>query len=143
MTTSVRTSTSAATHSTAALLRPLTTIGLGALILNLIPWGMGRIVGVDFVVAPPGDGTMVVGPISIGVMTLLPVAVGGVLTALAARRRPRVVSALAWIGLAIGIITLPMPYAVQASSGTHLVLASMHLITGLVWWATLRRVVSR
>lgn len=44
--------------------------------------------------------------------------------------RAAVRAALAAAGLAIGILSVVMPFAMQAAIGTQLALASMHVITG-------------
>ncbi|ANS79707.1 hypothetical protein SGUI_2311 [Serinicoccus hydrothermalis] len=114
-----------------------------SLVLNLLVWGLARLVGADFDVTRPGAGPMTVGPVMVAVMTVIPVALGGALTWFLGRTRPRAVTALAWVGLAIGLLTVPMPFTVEASATTQTALAAMHVVTGVVWWILLRRAVVR
>jgi len=105
----------------------------------LLIWAGALLAGADFEVSRPGAEPMTVGPVTIALMTVAPLLLGGVVLAVATRRSPRVHTVLGWLGLAIGILTAPMPFTVHAGTGTQVALAAMHLVTGVVWWLALRR----
>jgi hypothetical protein len=117
---------------------PLTTLVV-SLGLNLLIWAGAQLAGADFEVSRPGAQPMTVGPVTIALMTAAPVLLGSVVLAVATRRSPRAQPVLGWLGLVIGILTAPMPFTVQAGTGTQVTLAAMHLVSGAVWWLTLRR----
>ena len=72
-------------------------------------------------------------------MSVTPALLGGLALQFAARRGVRAWRAVGWLGLALGLLTVPMPLTVQASVGTTVTLSSMHVIAGLVWFAAIRR----
>ena len=43
------------------------------------------------------------------------------------------------VGLALGLITIVMPVSANATVATTMTLATMHLITGLVWFIVVWR----
>lgn len=108
------------------------------LLVNLLLWAGARAAGVDFVAESSGA-SLTIGPAPIAVMTLSPILIGGLALAAAAGRLSRGRDLLAWAGLGVGIITLPMPFTVVATTGTRAALAAMHLITGVTWWFVIRR----
>lgn len=109
-----------------------------AVVVNLVIFGIGTALDVDFVVIPPGDERVTVALPVVAVMTLVPLLVGGVLLAVAGRR-VGVWNVLAWIGLAVGLLSAvgPLDSAVQTSTGVTLAL--MHVVTGLAWFLAVRR----
>ena len=115
-----------------------------ALVGNGLALLVGTLAGADMEVLQPGASepvevgiamvaTMTVGPLLLGTIALLVAARWG------ARAWPKVWQALAWLGLAIGILTVFMPFTVEAGTDTRLTLASMHVTTGVVWFVALRR----
>lgn len=82
---------------------------------------------------------MQIGLGAVAVATLVPVLLGGLVLVVSAPRSRRAPGVLAWLGLAIGVLTVITPISAQADLGTKVVLASMHLTTGVVWWLALRR----
>lgn len=48
-------------------------------------------------------------------------------------------TALAWTGLALGIVTIAIPLIAQADTLARLTLAAMQVITGAAWWYAVRR----
>ncbi len=107
--------------------------------LNLLIWAGALLAGADFEVSRAGAEPMTVGAVTIALMTVAPLLLGGVVLALATRRSPRALTVLGWLGLAIGILTAPMPFTMLAGTGTQVALAAMHVVTGVVWWLALPR----
>ncbi len=121
----------------------IATVAATSVIGNAIVWAIGRGAGADFHVARPGQSAMTVNlPMVIGT-TLLPVVIGGLLLWWAARRTARGPRVLAWLGLAVGIVTVGAPFSMEALNSTRMSLAAMHILTGLVWWLAVRRVPTR
>jgi hypothetical protein len=118
---------------------------LAATILNSALWGLGRLLGVDFVVVPRGSAPADAQTISVGiiaVMTIVPVLLGSGLLAATRGASDRWWPRLAPAGLAVGIVTLAMPLAATASVGTKALLAAMHLVTGVIWFVQVRRAIT-
>lgn len=76
---------------------------------------------------------------SVLLMSIVPALLGGLLLWLAARRSVRAWHAVGWLGLALGLLTLPMPVTVMASTATTATPATMHVVAGVVWFAAVRR----
>lgn len=114
--------------------------GLFALVANLLVLGLGVTAGAGMSVVRTGTTEPVeVGVAVVAIMTIVPLLLGTAALAGSTRWGARGWVAVAWTGLAIGILTLVMPFGVEASTGTQLTLAAMHLITGLTWFTVLRR----
>lgn len=119
--------------------RPALIAGIGALVVNIVVWSVAALAGVDFEVTWGSTAPIRIGLVAVTLATILPIVIGGVILALTAPRSARAPTILAWLGLAIGVLTAAMPLAVQADPGTKIALATMHLVTGIVWWLTLRQ----
>ncbi|PVG80685.1 hypothetical protein DDE18_22050 [Nocardioides gansuensis] len=138
---SITTLAPARTRSAAAR---ATGVALAAAVLgNLVVWGAARLLGADFHVVRPDGAAFTVGAGPVVVFTVGSIVVGGLALVVASRLSTRAWSALAWLGLAIGILTVPMPFTVTADLDTQLALVVMHLLTGLAWFVALRRGVTR
>lgn len=108
--------------------------------VNLAVLGLGALLGADMRVAQSAGASVTeVGIGSVLLMSLVPALLGGLVLWPAARRGIRAWRAVGWLGLALGLLTLPMPIAVVASAGTTATLASMHVVAGVVWFAAVRR----
>lgn len=119
-----------------------TTAGTAAalgVVANLVVYGIARAAGTDFAVVRPDGVGFTVGPASVLLMSVVPLLLGGVALAVVARWGQRGWHWLAWIGLAIGLLTVVMPISTEASSGTTLALALMHVLTGVAWFVIVRR----
>jgi hypothetical protein len=122
--------------------RRVLAIGLVAAVLNTLLWGLGRSLGVDFVVVPPGRtpaDVLTIGAGTVAAMTVLPVLLGSGLLAATRGASERWWPRLALTGLLIGMVTVAMPLAATASTGTKVFLAAMHLVTGVTWFVQVRR----
>jgi hypothetical protein len=106
---------------------------LAAAVLNLIAYAVGSLAGVNWV----ANGQSVTW-IMVIFATLFPMAVGGAITFLLSRRWGKATLVMAWIGLAFGIVTLPAPLFAAENAAAGLALASMHVITGVVWFLAVR-----
>lgn len=123
-----------------------TTLAAAAVIAatNLGVLGVGHLAGADMRVAQTvGSTATQVGVGSVLLMSAVPAILGGLTLWLAARRGVRAWRAVGWLGLALGVLTIPMPFTVQASTGTSLTLASMHVLAGLVWLTAVHRAAVR
>lgn len=123
-----------------------TTLAAAAVIAatNLVVLGVGHLAGADMRVAQTAGSTATeVGVDSVLLMSAVPAILGGLTLWLAARRGVRAWRAVGWLGLALGVLTIPMPFTVQASTGTSLTLASMHVVAGLVWLTAVHRATVR
>lgn len=112
-----------------------------ALAASLVVLLVARLSGADMVARPPQtDATTTIGVLSVAVVTVVATLVGSLLLVLLRRRGgARAWLALAWIGLAVGVLTTPAPLTVDATAGTRVALACMHVLTGLVWLVVVRR----
>lgn len=107
---------------------------------NFVVLAAGHLFGADMRVAQTAGAVPTqigVGPVLL--MSILPAVLGGLALWLAARRGPAAWRAVGWLGLALGVLTVPMPFMVQASTGTSITLASMHLVAGVLWLIAVRR----
>ncbi|MGW6132443.1 DUF6069 family protein [Cellulomonas sp. NPDC055163] len=117
----------------------LTVAGV-AVVVNLLVLVVSRAVGADFLVqqtpdAPATEVTFVM----VGVMTVVPVLLATALLLLLRRWGARAWRALAAVGLALGLLTVVMPFTVDAATGTQVGLALMHVVAGVVWFVLVRR----
>ncbi len=106
---------------------------LAAAVLNLIAYAVGSLAGASWV----ANGQSITW-IMVILATLFPMAVGGAITYLLSRRWGKATTVMAWIGLAFGIVTLPAPLFAAENAAAGLSLASMHVITGVVWFLAVR-----
>lgn len=121
-----------------------TTLVAGSVIAaaNLVILAIGHLAGVDLQVAQAaGSPATEVGPGSVVVMSVVPAALGGLLLRLATSRGVRTWRTVGWLGLALGLLTVPMPFLVRASTATSLTLACMHVAAGVIWLVLVVRAV--
>lgn len=112
---------------------------LVALVANIIVQVLARVSGVELVLTPPGGQAIQVQPSSIVTMTLVPVVAGGLLLALLGRSGRSWTRSMAWIGLVIGLGTALMPISMGGDLAAQLTLATMHVLTGIAWFGSVRR----
>jgi len=117
----------------------LTSTGV-ALAANLAVLAVARLFGADMAVQQPASQTAItVGVGLVALMTLAPLLIATLLLLPLRRRGARAWRALALTGLVIGVITVPGPFTVLADNDTRAALASMHVLTGAIWFAVVRR----
>lgn len=117
--------------------RPTLLAALLALLGNATIWAVATMAGADFEVAPSPSSAMHLGVVIVVVVTVVAVLVGGLTLGMSAPHWTRAPVILAWLGLAVGVVSVIMPLTVQAEPGTKIALVLMHLLTGIVWWLTL------
>lgn len=123
----------------AAVVRVGAVVAVAAVLANLLSLLIGRLVGADMVIGQPDGPTQTVGPVPVVVATLVGTVVGTVLLLLLGRRRRRVWTAVAIVGLVVGLATVLAPLSMPAETATHLTLAAMHVLTGLIWFLLVHR----
>lgn len=107
---------------------------------NIVVLGVGHLLGADMRVAQSADSAPTqVGVGTVVLMSVAPTILGGLALWVAARRGARAWRAVGWLGLALGLLTVPMPLTVLATAGTSATLASMHVVAGVVWFTAVRR----
>lgn len=113
--------------------RALLAAGLVAAV-NVGVLGVGRAAGASLTMAVP-DPVTVTWP-AVVVASVLPIALGGLVAWLLARRWPRARVVLAWSGLAVAVLSclalLGAPDATTAAT-----LATMHVGVGVAWFLAL------
>lgn len=132
-TTALPTATRPATARAAGVAVAAATTG------NLAVWGAARLVGADFHVVRPDGAAFTVGAGPVVLFTVSSIVIGALALLLATRLSAGARRVFAWLGLAIGVLTVPMPFTVTAGLDTQLALGTMHVLTGLAWFAALRR----
>ncbi|MFS0699098.1 DUF6069 family protein [Cellulomonas sp. 179-A 4D5 NHS] len=117
----------------------LTVAGI-ALVANLLVLVAARALGADFLVQQTPDAAATeVTFVMVAVMTVVPVLVATALLLVLRRRGARAWRTLAVVGLALGLLTVVMPFTVDATTGTQVGLALMHVVVGVVWFVLVRR----
>lgn len=117
----------------------LTVAGI-ALVANLLVLVAARALGADFLVQQTPDAAATeVSFVMVAVMTVVPVLVATALLLVLRRWGARAWRTLAAVGLALGLLTVVMPFTVDATTGTQVGLALMHVVVGVVWFVLVRR----
>jgi hypothetical protein len=81
---------------------------------------------------------MRVGLVAVVLSTLIPLAVGLLVTGLVARRAPRGVPAVRGLGVLLAVASTASPLVADADGTTRAVLAAMHLVVGAAYWTATR-----
>lgn len=126
------TATVTADTDRAALLRPLGLIAGISLVANLVVFAIAKLADVDFAITAPGQSEETVTGVAVAVMSVATVVVGGIALLVTRRWAPRAWQVLAWVGLVVGIVTIPA--FAEAEAGTKVALGAMHVIVGGVWF---------
>lgn len=105
-----------------------------AVAVNVVLLLIGRAAGASLVA-----GAQPVGPVQVIIATLMGFALGTGLLWLVARRRPERARPLAWIGLAVAVVSVIAPLTMAADLATGMTLAGMHLTTGIAWFVAVSR----
>jgi hypothetical protein len=111
-------------------------LGVGiviAIVLNLVVYAIGASAGATWIANDQSVSWFLV-----IIATAAAMVIGGVITALLARWRRGAIRAMAWIGLAIGVVTVPAPILGAGDTATGIGLASMHVLTAVVWFFAIR-----
>lgn len=126
------TATITADTDRSGLLRPLGLIAGVSLVANLIVYAVARLADVDFAITAPGQSEETVNGVAVAVMSVATVVGGGIALLVTRRWAPRAWQVLAWVGLVVGIVTIPA--FADAEAGTKVALGAMHVIVGGVWF---------
>jgi hypothetical protein len=115
-----------------------------AIAADLAVLGVATLAGADMVVRQSASqaAMRISGPV-VAVTVLVPVFAGTLLLIAARRWGARGWRAVAAAGLALGVVSIVMPLAMEAAPGTRLALASMHVISGVSWFLVVRRAATR
>lgn len=111
-----------------------------ALVVNLALLGAGDLAGASFLVPDRGaeGALMQIGLVPVMLSTLVSLAAGLVLTALAAARWPRALPVLQALAVLVTLVSLAMPLSTDTDTGTRVVLAVMHLVVGAAYLVATR-----
>ena len=131
----------AASTETNTALRVGAGVALIAAVANSVVWAVARLAGAELEVTANGS-TQDIGLLTVLATTLAPLALATV-ALWVTRRRPSAWRVLAWVGLAIGVLSIVTPIAAEATAGTTTALVTMHLITGTAWFAGVFRALRR
>ena len=104
-----------------------------AVVLNLVVFGIGSAAGATWL----ANGQTIAWFLVV-VATIIPMAIGGVLTGFLSRRWAKAMFVMAWVGLVFGVVTMPSPLLATENRPTGVALAAMHLITGVAWFIAVR-----
>jgi len=102
---------------------------LVAVVVNLAVYAIGDVAGATW----EANGQEVAWFMVISA-TLIPFAIGGLLTWALARNWAPATRWMAWIGLAFAVVSLPMPFVASSDMATSVTLASMHVLAGIAWF---------
>ncbi|HSK95379.1 MAG TPA: DUF6069 family protein [Euzebyales bacterium] len=115
-----------------------------ATLVNSALWAGGRAADVSFLAAPvAGDAAMRVGIVLVVLTTLLMFAAGSGLLALAARRSRTWVRAVIGAAALVAVVSAGGPLATAHDTATGVLLAAMHLVTGVAFLVAASRVGAR
>jgi len=113
---------------------------LSALLVNLVLYGLARLLGVPFTVTPPGQGPQEVGWANVALLTVLPMLLGLALYAPLRRRTSRAYPLFQGLALLVFVLMAFGPFAATQEGSTQLVLSLLHVppVLGFLWalWRT-------
>lgn len=134
MTTSATSSTSASV-ALPVWIRGLIAAAVAA-VVNVVIRLIASAAGADMLVDARGTSTAVT-PAAVLIATTLPIVLGGIFVWLVARRTPRAQVVFAWVGLILGVATIPVPLLSAPDIATGLSLAPMHVVAGAAWFSAM------
>ncbi|MEV6073017.1 DUF6069 family protein [Nocardia sp. NPDC052001] len=112
---------------------------VAAVITDLVIFGVAELAGADMVVTPRGGRTMTIGVGMIVGALFVAIAIATVALVLLAGRGQSFRRLLATGGLALSLLSIVLVLAAGATVETKTALASMHIVTGLIWFVALWR----
>lgn len=119
-------------------LRPALTVAALALPVNLVVWLGGWAANVDFRLTM-NSYTVTITPIHVLLTTLIGLALGAAAASLVRRWGPVAWRTLAIVGAAVGVLSASTPIQADSDPTTAAALATMHVLTGLIWLVALWR----
>lgn len=108
---------------------------------NLVIFGVASALQVGFrITTPLASGPETVTWVSVLVMSLVPLLLGAAVLWGLKRWTPTSWRVLAWLGLVVGVATMPL--FGEATLATRVSLSLMHLLPAVLWWVGVRRAVA-
>lgn len=122
-------------HQAPTLVRPLNLARLGfgivvAVAVNLVVYAIASAAGATWIA-----NNQKVGWFMVPIATVIAMAIGGVITWLLARSWGKATITMAWVGLVLAVISVPGPLLGSTDRPTRWALATMHVTTGVIWFA--------
>lgn len=109
-----------------------------AIVVNLLVFGLGNLVGASFVV-PAGGSEIQITTAPVVAFTIVPLLLGLALAALpVARRAPRGVRALQVLGAALAVLSILSPVVAGTDAVSLVFIALLHLVPGAAYVAALQ-----
>lgn len=112
--------------------------GVTAIVAVIVLHVIGTAAGASWLLSMPGAGTIPVPLPSVVTSAIIPIVIGTVALFIA-RRSPRAVAALAWAGLAVGLLTVVAPLSADGDLLARVLLAAMHVAVGVAWFCAVPR----
>jgi uncharacterized membrane protein YhaH (DUF805 family) len=105
-----------------------------AVALNLVVYVVGSAAGATWL----ANGQTITW-IPVVVATVVAMSLGWGVTALLSRRWSDARRVLAWVGLALAVVSAPAPLFAADDAPTRWALAAMHVVSGIVWFVGVRQ----
>lgn len=120
-------------------LRPVLIVAVTTVAVNLAVWLIGLAANADYRVRI-GEQTITITPVHVVLTTLVALALGGLAFTLARRWGAAASRRLAVAGGAVGLLSASAPITqAEAEPATTVALATMHILTGAIWFVALWR----
>lgn len=111
---------------------------VASIALALVAFGIASAAGATMLVTTPGfPEPLQINAGQVVVSLAMPMLIVGALLWWLGRGRPALVRWVAWIGLAFGVLSAPMPFSATSDLPTALALAAMHAVAGIAWFVAL------
>jgi len=104
-----------------------------AVVVNLLVYAIGSAAGATWI----ANGQAIAWFLVI-IATIVPMVLGALITWLLTRAWAGALAAMAWVGLAFALVTVPAPLLSSDNRPTGLALAAMHVVTGVAWFVAVR-----
>jgi len=104
-----------------------------AVVVNLLVYAIGSAAGATWI----ANGQAIAWFLVI-IATIVPMVLGALITWLLSRAWAGARAAMAWVGLAFALGTVPAPLLSSDDRPTGLALAAMHVVTGIAWFIAVR-----
>ncbi|WP_022892802.1 DUF6069 family protein [Agromyces subbeticus] len=111
---------------------------VASIAIALVALGIASATGATMLVTTPGSPEpLQINAGQVVVSLAMPMLIVGALLWWLGRSRPALVRWIAWIGLAFGVLSAPMPFSATSDLPTALALAAMHAVAGIAWFVAL------
>lgn len=127
------------TDSPRTRLRPVLVVAVTTVMVNLAVWLIGLAANADYRVGMGGQ-AITITPVHVVLTTLVALALGGLAFTLTRRWGPAASRRLAVAGGTVGVLSASTPIMqAEAEPVTTVALATMHILTGAIWFVALWR----